>query len=150
MMDVLKPNTGIRNCYQGLQIPTAKNLENNHSLLLTAPEGTRLKRPSWGHIILEFPGPLKEKRIIRINQNHHHNWKIIGKSNSSRIISRFYEVLTLETKSGTRKIEIRYSDPSWPLSVKISLSFFAIWLILSTWSVIFAFLKYRKSCGEKI
>jgi len=130
MMKYMKPNTGIKNCYQGIYIPIAKELKTNHSLLLEAPEGTSFERPTWDRIDLFFTTKQIRSSTIKINQNHHYNWKIAGVSNGVKIISKFHEPLTLKIPPETVSVSLKYFDPSWPFGVKVSVVFFLLYSLL--------------------
>jgi hypothetical protein len=129
MMALMRPNVGIKNCYQGIQIPTAPELKTDgSSFLLSAPKNTTLSRGAWDRITLTFDKPT-DNITIKLNQNHHPNWRVTKSSCVANVISKFKEPLTVEISAGCKELKLKHTDMTWYQSIKVSLIFFVLWII---------------------
>lgn len=125
MMELMKPNVGIKNCYQGIQIPTAKEIKTDgSSFVLEAPQGVTFTRPKWDEVKLQLPEGINLPAVIKLNQNHHTNWQ----AENAQVVSKFYEPLTINIEKYSPEIKVKYYDSSWRIGLIISFIFLLIWI----------------------
>jgi hypothetical protein len=145
MLKAIAPDTGVRNCYEALEIPRAPGLSLDKGLLVSAPEDALLTRSSWSRMRVAFDRPLRRGAELVFNFNHHSGWKSDGEGGAASVVSTSGELLRVKAERGVGAFSLRYEDHSWGLGLRISAVF---WLLLAAFLTVALRTKTRRKAGN--
>ncbi len=119
---VLRPNVGILDCYDALEIPQASELRAAHGMVLESDVPVSLERLSWGELVIRAATPAPEGAMVHLNFNHHRHWTLVERPSEASIVSEEREPLALRFSAGGSVAHLRYVDPSWTFGVNTSVA----------------------------
>lgn len=108
---VLRPNVGILDCYDALEIPRAPDLKPDRGLVLSAELPVEIRRRSWGELEVTTASAAPSGGRLAFNFNHHRGWTVV--EGDADVASSRGEPLTIELAPGARRAVLRHVDPSW-------------------------------------
>jgi hypothetical protein len=123
MMQVLRPNVGVLDCYEALEVPQASALSADVGFVLDASTDVRVDRRGWGHFELHRTNfvPSKAPARVVMNFNHHRGWTVTRPTDEgTRIVSSTREPLTVNLSPSTGSVILRHRDPAWTCGLRIS------------------------------
>lgn len=136
MMPVLGPNVGVLDCYVSHETAKAQDLDLSRGLILSAPPGTTIDRFSWSRLSIALPRPAGKSEIVRLNMNHHRDWRISAESDPAQIISQNRRALSIQLEPGSQKFTAEFFDPAYQMGSRISAFAAGLWLLcLCIWAI---------------
>jgi hypothetical protein len=119
---VLRPNTGVLDCYDALEIPRAPELDVDRGLVLESDVPVEVRRISWGELEITTSSSTLGARRVAFNFNHHRGWTVVDADGEARVASDDGAPLALELGPDARRVRIRHVDPSWTAGVWLSVA----------------------------
>lgn len=119
MMQVLEPNVGVLDCYEALEVPQASQLRRDAGFVLDASFDPDIERRSWA-LFTVSRGEASEAGRVRLNFNHHRDWRVEASDGPADVVSTSRQPLTIELAPGTHWVRVVHRDPFWPLGLAVS------------------------------
>lgn len=120
MYEVLRPNVGVLDCYEALEIPRAPELSHERGLVLDTDFDVDIERLSWGEMVIRLRSAPGETGHLKLNFNHHRGWTVMASDGAAAIVSSSRQPLTLRLGPDVGFVRIRHLDPSWARGVSAS------------------------------